>query len=240
MLGAGITFRALKRLEMERNNPSCIRCVGESICIKNGTCRLGKQRYLCKSCKTSFIVNYSYKAYNSSTTKNLITLLKEGCGIRSISRILEISTTTVLKRILEIASKVVKPTVALGRVYEMDELCTYVGKKQNFVWVAYAIRKDTREVVDFVVGKRTKRTLKKVIDLLILSNANRIHTDKLKSYSSLIPSNIHSTKVRGTNYIERLNLTLRTHLKRLNRRTITYSKSGSILEAILKIYFWSY
>nr|WP_317192641.1 IS1 family transposase [Flavobacterium geliluteum] len=38
--------------------------------------------------------------------------------------------------------------------------------------------------------------------------------------------------------MDRKNLTLRTHLKRLNRRTICFSKSLVIFMAVLKIYFW--
>jgi hypothetical protein len=47
------------------------------------------------------------------------------------------------------------------------------------------------------------------------------------------------SKFRNTNHIERKNLSLRTHLKRLNRRTICFSKSLVILSACLRIYFWS-
>nr|WP_307462315.1 IS1 family transposase [Chryseobacterium sp. SORGH_AS_0447] len=50
---------------------------------------------------------------------------------------------------------------------------------------------------------------------------------------------MHSTKRFGTNTIERLNLTIRTHLKRFNRRTICFTESKIILKAILKIYFWA-
>gem|GEM_PF-2340634 len=32
----------------------------------------------------------------------------------------------------------------------MDELQTYVERKSRLIWIAYAIRKDTREVVDFL------------------------------------------------------------------------------------------
>ncbi|WP_255539589.1 IS1 family transposase [Flavobacterium sp. CLA17] len=39
--------------------------------------------------------------------------------------------------------------------------------------------------------------------------------------------------------MERKNLTLRTHLKRLNRRTICFSKSLVVFTAVLKIYFWT-
>ena len=57
-------------------------------------------------------------------------------------------------------------------------------------------------------------------------------------YLGLVPKELHHVKRRGINRIERMNLTLRTHLKRLNRRTIAYSKSLLVLTAILKIYFW--
>ncbi|MCA4783332.1 transposase, partial [Empedobacter stercoris] len=43
---------------------------------------------------------------------------------------------------------------------------------------------------------------------------------------------------RSTNHIERNHLSLRTHLKRLNRKTICYTKNMDILSAILTIYFW--
>lgn len=78
----------------------------------------------------------------------------------------------------------------------------------------------------------------KVISPLILSDAKQIVTDKLNIYKELVPKEIHSTKNRGINHIERQNLNLRTHLKRLNRKTICYSKSFSMLFAVVKIYFW--
>ena len=58
------------------------------------------------------------------------------------------------------------------------------------------------------------------------------------STTTLIPSNIHSTRPFGTNHIERIHLNLRTHLKRLNRRSIGFSRSQTLLTASLKIYFW--
>jgi insertion element IS1 protein InsB len=80
--------------------------------------------------------------------------------------------------------------------------------------------------------------LRGVIETLKIASAKAIYTDKLPSYKSLIPKAIHKTMHRGINYIERKNLTLRTHLKRLNRKTICYSKSLAMLTACIKIYFW--
>lgn len=77
-----------------------------------------------------------------------------------------------------------------------------------------------------------------VVNTLLLFNPTEIITDKFTLYQTLIPKAIHNTKHRVTNYIECKNLTLRRHLKRLNRKTIAYSKSLLVFIAILKIYFW--
>jgi len=165
--------------------------------------------------------------------------LKEGCGIRSIGRILTISAVTVLRKIKAVAKQLPKPLISFGKEYEMDELYTFVKSKSRKRWIVYAIRKDTKQVVDFAIGSRTNRTLRKITDTLILSNAAKVFTDKLPNYKSLLPTSIHATLYRETNHIERKNLTLRTHLKRLSRRTICFSRSISMLHACLMIYFFS-
>ncbi|MEQ9263153.1 MAG: IS1 family transposase [Owenweeksia sp.] len=207
-------------------------------CVKRGFQSNGVQRYYCRVCKLNQQQRYAYKAYQAEINSILIAYLKEGLGIRSIARLLEISPNTVMNRIIAISNDVEKPPTSLGKTYEMDELCTYIGNKSRRMWIAYAIRKDTREVVDFKVGRRNNKTLGKVINTLTLSSATKIYTDKLHIYKNLIDKAIHKVKNRGINYIERKNLTLRTHLKRLNRKTICYSKSIAMLTACLKIYFW--
>lgn len=90
------------------------------------------------------------------------------------------------------------------------------------------------------VGIRsTARLLKIALNTVQNSTPNKIITDKLKNYKYLRESKLHSTKFRGINHIERMNLKLRTHLKRLNRRTIAFSRSVLMLSAVLKIYFWT-
>lgn len=219
---------------------SCFRCVGEIMCmIKYGKTKSGNQRYICKRCKRTRVENYVYQVYKPDTDKNIIQFTKEGLGIRSTSRILRISTTTLLKRIVSIAKNINQPIISKGKSYEVDEIRIYVRQKQNFIWLVYALEKDSKKIVSFNVGKRTNKTLSRVLDTLKLSAAKKIFTDKLKNYKYLIDSKNHSVKRFGTNHIERQNLTLRIHLKRLNRRTICFSKSLTVLISILKIYFWS-
>src|SRR5690606_34488681 len=206
-------------------------------CIKKGKLK-ETQRYQCTVCKKYQQDQYRYTSYKVSDAE-LVDLLKEGVGIRSIARILKISPTTVISRILKISADLKRPyPIVKGNCYEVDELFTYVGHKKNRICVCYSLEPKSGAIIDVVVGRRNKTTLRKVTETLVLSDAQRITTDKLNSYKDLIPTEIHSTKLRGINHIERKNLTLRTHLKRLNRRTIAYSKSMAMLLAVVRIYFW--
>jgi hypothetical protein len=86
-------------------------------------------------------------------------LVCEGVGIRSIGRILQIGVNTVVRKIVKMANSMVAPEPELSAALEVDELWTYIGRKDNEYWVAYALNRKTRQVVDFVIGKRTKATL---------------------------------------------------------------------------------
>ncbi len=110
--------------------------------------------------------------------------------------------TTVLKKILLLAKAASRPTIVMWKEHEMDELRTYVRYKKNQIWVACAIRNDTKEVVDFNIGRRTNNTLRPVTNTLILSNATKVYTDKLRHYGTLLPNKIHSTRKRGTNHFK--------------------------------------
>lgn len=218
----------------------CFRCVDEeNSMVKNGKTSYGTQRFICKVCKKSRVENYKYNAYHAELNQQIIIFTKEGLGIRSTARVLKISTTTLLKRIISIAQNIKPPMISLGKEYEVDELCTYIGTKEKRIWIVCALEKINKQIVSFNIGRRTNQTLKSVIDTLYFSKAKKIFTDKLKSYKSLIQKEIHKITRFATNSIERKFLTLRTHLKRVNRRTICFSKSTIILNAILKIYFWS-
>jgi len=219
-------------------NISCPHCKDAKV-IKNGTTKNKKQQYYCKSCNKRFIGNYTYRAYFSDTNQNIILLTKEGLGIRSTARVLKISITTLLKRIVLIAQSIKPPIISTGKIYEVDEMRTYVKRKDKLIWIVYALERETKKVVGLNVGRRTNNTLVAVLNTVKLSNPLAIYTDRLKHYKYLIDESIHKTKRFGTNHIERKNLSLRTHLKRLNRKTICFSRSKLVLISVLKIYFWS-
>ena len=145
-----------------------------------------------------------------------------------------------MKRIRSIASTL-ESTYASdkGCVYEMDELRTFAGNKKNEQWLIYAINKGTRSVVDLFVGRRNKENIKKVVDKVLEYSPRKIYTDGLNIYPGLIDKTIHRPGRYVTNRIERLNLTLRTGLRRLCRYTLCYSKKIDMFEACMKIYLWA-
>ncbi|HLK28672.1 MAG TPA: IS1 family transposase [Puia sp.] len=217
-------------MECKYCNNKC-RCAGRQ--------QNGMQRLYCKGCKKFQQQAYKYKACSKDINESIGKLVCEGVGIRSAARILGIAATTVMKKIKAIAASIAKPAIPMDRkCFELDELRTFVRRKRNECWVAYAICSHTKQVVDFIVGRRSKRTLKMITGTLLLSGVETVKTDKLNIYKSLIPAERHKASAYCINSIERNNLNLRTHLKRLSRKTICFSKSREMLEACLKIYFW--
>ena len=86
------------------------------------------QRYKCKVYNKRFQVDYTYKANNSNTNDPIKNLLKEGYGIRDVSRMLNISCCNVLSRMVKI-SKTIKPVTLceLGYKHEVDEVWSFIG-----------------------------------------------------------------------------------------------------------------
>ena len=214
----------------------CKYCGGT--CVKDGRQNNGRQRYKCKSCHRKQQALYSYNAYQKGINNAIITLTKEGVGIRSAARILDISPTTLLSRIVQIAQTISRPPVTYSKDLWSGwnkELCT---KKVRTHLDSICLDRKSKQVVSYNIGPRTNATLNVVLETLRLSDAKWVYTDRLRNYRSLIETKIHRTSLYGTNHIERHNLTIRTHLKRLARKTICFSRSAVILSAILKIYFW--
>lgn len=216
----------------------CPNCKTKNL-IKNGFTKNKKQQFYCKNCHKRCIDFYCYKAYKLTTNAKIIQFIKEGLGIRSTARILQISTTTLLKRIITIAKKIPNPIFYKNKSYEVDEMRCYLKRKDKPIWIVYALERKTKCVVSFSLGRRTKRTIQYVTNSLALASPKSIYTDGLSHYRLLIVKGLHKVNRFGTNVIERNNLSMRTHLKRLQRKTICFSRSFILLQCVLRIYFWA-
>ncbi|MCW3104299.1 MAG: mobile element protein [Bacteroidetes bacterium] len=214
----------------------CKHCKG--ICIKKG-CQNRRQKYCCKACGRYQQKTYTYKLCTADDDQNIIKLNNIGVGINGIASFTGISKANVVNKIKQLSKKIKKPVITENQQeYEVDEMHTIIKSKSSSCYIIYAINKNTKQVIDFTLGARTKENIGKVISALVHLIPKKIFTDNLNIYPGLIAKSIHSTNQYKTNRIERFNLTLRTHLKRLNRRTICFSKSIAMLESCLKLYFW--
>jgi len=216
---------------------SCKYCKG--VCCKAGLQRNGTQKLRCKYCKRYQQIIYRGNAWQADLNERIVGLLVEGIGLRGMSRVLGITLKTVISRIKLISKSIRRPlSFATGKAYEMDELWTYIGNKRNEIWLMYVFDRQSKSVLDFKVGARTKDNLRSLVDQVLRLEPIKICTDGLNIYKTLIHEKIHQTSSMSTRHIERYNLNLRTHLKRLSRKTICFSKRKEMLEACLRIYFW--
>lgn len=215
----------------------CKNCQG--LCIKKG-CQNRRQKYYCKACKMYQQKTYSYRRCTVEDEKMIAKLNNESVNISGIARITGISKSHVINKINQIAKRTEQLIIIEEQQeYEVDEMHTFIGRKTNHCYITYALNRITKQVIYFVVGGRTKENIGKVIEKVKLLNPKRIYTDKLNVYPGLIEKAIHISSSYKINHIERFNLTLRTHLKRLSRKTICFSKSKQMLEHCLRIYLWS-
>ena len=91
-------------------------------------------------------------------------------------------------------------------------------------------------MIAYAFGRRTDETL--ALLLLLLERLKgftvRLYcTDDWGAYQRLLPPDQHLITKRYTQSIERQNLTFRTRLKRLARRTICFSKSVELHDKVI-------
>ncbi len=213
----------------------CKYCQG--CCIKKGKRLNGKQNYQCKACKKYQQKEYIKPRIVKEIYSGIQSLSNEGMGICSLGRYFKIAKSSVQRVIERLVNLLPKPVLTeRGKSYEIDELKTFCGNKKQETWVIYAINRYTKQIVAFYIGKRTKENVNKVLKEVLALEPKRIYTDKLNIYNSLLDKKIRKVYPKCTNHIERKNLTLRMLLKRLNRKTICFTRSEGMLYN--SIYLW--
>jgi IS1 family transposase len=148
-----------------------------------------------------------------------------GIGIRDISVIECISIRKVLS-VLRKSTHTIKPRESYYEQLEVDEFWTYVGKKQNKVWLIYAYNRVSGEIVGFVWGKRDLKTAKKLRKRLLASGVNfgSICTDNWESFRTAFKEDNPIIGKAYTVGIEGNNCRLRHRIRRAFRRTCCFSK----------------
>jgi insertion element IS1 protein InsB len=119
---------------------------------------------------------------------------------------------------------------------EVDEMWSFVGKKQDQRWLWHAIDHWTGEVLAYVFGRRTDEVFLQLKALLEPYGIRRFHTDYWGAYTRHLEPDVHNPGKRNTQRIERKHLTLRTRIKRLARKTICFSKSIQMHDIVIGLF----
>jgi insertion element IS1 protein InsB len=116
---------------------------------------------------------------------------------------------------------------------ELDEMWSFVQNKGNQRWLWLAIDHNTHTVLAYTFGKRKDVVFKKLKALLEPFGISTFYTDDWGSYERNLNPESHVVGKRNTQAIERKNLTLRTRIKRLCRKTICFSKSVIVHDIVV-------
>jgi insertion element IS1 protein InsB len=132
------------------------------------------------------------------------------------------------------------PEIEIRTEAEADEFRSYIGNKGNQRWTRYAIERSSGVILARHNGRRTDESCSRLTDKLSVFRITRYYTDDRQSYRKYIPASKHIVGKADTRKTERKNLNFRTHLKRLNRKTICFSKDARIHDNVIGMYINRY
>jgi insertion element IS1 protein InsB len=130
-------------------------------------------------------------------------------------------------------------------ILELDELWSFVGKKDTVVWVWLALERQTRRIVGLAFGDRSAATCQQLWQSLPPDYRKRAicYSDLWDSYGAVLPSKRHRAvgKESGeTAHSERFNNTLRQRCANLVRKTLSFSKDEHCHELRIRLFIDHY
>lgn len=116
---------------------------------------------------------------------------------------------------------------------ELDEMWSFVFSKMNQRWLWLAIDHSNGQILAYTFGRRKDEVFRCFKKLLAAFHISLYYTDDWGSYERNLSASSHIISKKNTQTIERKNLTLRTRIKRLCRKTICYSKSVFMHDTVI-------
>lgn len=123
----------------------------------------------------------------------------------------------------------------------MDGVWSYVGSKDQVVWVWLAMDRATRRIVGVAFGDRATGTCQAWWASLPPSYRQRagVYTDFGTAYHDVLPAKRHHPVAKGsggTNHIERFNNTLRQRCRTLGRKTLSFSRNDQLYQKRIRLF----
>ena len=110
---------------------------------------------------------------------------------------------------------------------------SFVQNKGNQRWLWLAVNHDTGDILAYTFGKRKNNVFKEFKRILEPLGITMFYSDAFGCYQRNLESTNHKIGKRNTQTIERKNLTLRTRIKRLARKSICFSKSQEMHDIVI-------
>ena len=238
---------------------SCPHCFGTKVKKNGKNTTKKKQKFKCKDCKRTFVIDGNKWLISVEERIYIDKMLAERISLRGICRVMGISLSWLLSYVKSLYAKLRDdlnykvPKQFLKSITkvdikvidsELDEMCSFVGKKKNKRWIWIALCRTTRQVIAFHVGDRGRDDAKLLWRMIpnILKNNSNFYTDDWDAYKGVLPKKRHfySKIKKETNHIERFNNTVRQRVSRLVRKALSFSKIIENHKGAIKYFFCCY
>jgi len=215
--------------------------------VKNGKDYKGAQKFQCHACGAYGTLNAG--KYSLERKAEIIRSYFERASMRGVERIFRVARQTLARWLIELADSLPKLTGTLSAklaedILELDELWSFVLKKDNKRWIWIALCRRTRQVVAYFVGDRSEASCRELWQRIPEAYKDCFtFSDFWEAYQKVFTTEKHQSvgKESGeTAHVERWNNTLRQRVGRLVRKTLSFSKSDIFHEAVLKIFLHFY
>ena len=224
---------------MENTSQVCPHCDCSKV-IRYGKTYYDKPRFKCKNCGRQFVVKRPYPPLSKADKTLIESLLRERISLLGICRVLKIKEHQLYTYMQEVYGDVPTDLYVDLRTHqqediilkcldlEADQAWSFVGYKQNKVWIWVAMHRSSRQIVGLAVGDRSQQTARQLWESIPapIREKATVHTDDWEPYKKVIPKKQHaSSKVKkDTNHMEPFFCTLRQRSSPLVRLALSFSK----------------
>ena len=195
-------------------------------------------------------IHKNYKKYKRLTQEQVASIgrmYEENIGQRAIARFLKIYIRAVqyhiekLKKYKQMYKDIINSIKSRTTfVYLIiDELYTFIRKKDNkaYIWSAIAVDTEGKQYYFYHLSRK-KDNNALIAFQKTLPEINKVYCDGNMSYSSIFGEKATMQKSVVTNLIESLNSSLRSKISYLTRKSDKHSKNFEFLDYKLANYFY--
>ncbi len=225
----------------------CPRCGSDNL-VKNGHNKAHSQQAHCKDCGAYFVLEPK-QSQGTVTRQTILRTALERCSLRGLERIFEVSRQTIATWIEAFVRSLppFRETVSPAQpddILELDEAWSFVGCKDQQRWLWTVMCRRTRQIIAYVIGDHSDDTCKRLWKR-VPSDYRRCHSysDFWQAYQRILPSGTHQSVGKETGqtaHMERWYNTLRQHLARYVRKTLSFSKSDKFHHLFTKWFIFEY